>query len=117
MISTPRRIPRRWISLLNYETVKYFGNEEHETRRFDRSMTGYEAAALKTSYSLAALNFGQSLIITTGLDGGDGDGGARRRRMACLTVGDFVMVNAYMIQIYHAAELSGHGLSRNPAEP
>ncbi len=85
-------------SLLNFETVKYFGAEAREARRYDVSMEGYEAAALKTSYSLAALNFGQSLIITAGLvavmvmaamgvQSGD------------LTVGDFVMVNAYMIQI------------------
>jgi ATP-binding cassette subfamily B protein len=85
-------------SLLNFETVKYFGAEEREANRYDESMKGYEAAALKTSYSLAFLNFGQSLLITTGLvlvmvlaafgvQRGD------------LTVGDFVMVNAYMIQI------------------
>ncbi len=85
-------------SLLNFETVKYFGAETREAERYDGAMAGYESAALKTSYSLAALNFGQSLIITTGLvivmvmaalgvQNGD------------LTVGDFVMVNAYMIQI------------------
>lgn len=85
-------------SLLNYETVKYFGAEGREAARYDRAMKGYARAALKTSYSLGALNFGQSLIITTGLitvmvmaargvEAGD------------LTVGDFVMVNAYMLQI------------------
>jgi ATP-binding cassette subfamily B protein len=85
-------------SLLNFETVKYFGAEEREASRYDAAMAGYESAALKTSYSLAALNFGQSFLITTGLvlvmvlaamgvENGD------------LTVGDFVMVNAYMIQI------------------
>ncbi|RMA41375.1 ABCB family ABC transporter ATP-binding protein/permease [Rhodophyticola porphyridii] len=85
-------------SLLNFETVKYFGAENREAMRYDGAMEGYEAAALKTSYSLAALNFGQSLIITTGLVVvmvmaalGVQDGS--------LTVGDFVMVNAYMIQI------------------
>jgi ABC-type transport system involved in Fe-S cluster assembly fused permease/ATPase subunit len=85
-------------SLLNYETVKYFGAEAREAARYDGAMAGYEAAALKTSYSLAALNFGQALIITTGLVGvlilavlgvQSGD----------LTVGDFVIVNAFMIQI------------------
>ena len=85
-------------SLLNYETVKYFGAEGREASRYDRAMEGYEVAALKTSYSLAFLNFGQSVIITSGLVGvmvlaavgvQNGD----------LTVGDFVMVNAYMIQI------------------
>lgn len=85
-------------SLLNFETVKYFGAEHREAMRYDASMKGYEAAALKTSYSLAFLNFGQSVLITGGLvivmvmaaigvQNGD------------LTVGDFVMVNAYMIQI------------------
>ena len=85
-------------SLLNFETVKYFGAEAREAHRYDKAMEGYEAAALKTSYSLAFLNFGQSVIITGGLVGvmvmaaiGVQNG--------TLTVGDFVMVNAYMIQI------------------
>ena len=85
-------------SLLNFETVKYFGAAGREAERYDRAMAGYEAAALKTSYSLAFLNFGQAVLITAGLvavmllaafgvQAGD------------LTVGDFVLVNAYMIQI------------------
>ncbi|WP_341864329.1 ABC transporter ATP-binding protein/permease [Gymnodinialimonas sp. 57CJ19] len=85
-------------SLLNFETVKYFGAETREAERYDAAMAGYESAALKTSYSLAFLNFGQSLLITAGLvivmvmaALGVQDGS--------LTVGDFVMVNAYMIQI------------------
>ena len=85
-------------SLLNFETVKYFGAESREAARYDRAMAGYEAAALKTSYSLAFLNFGQSVLITIGL--------VLVMVMAAigvqagtLTVGDFVMVNAYMIQI------------------
>ncbi len=85
-------------SLLNYETVKYFGAEGREAARYDRAMAGYEEAAIKTNYSLAFLNFGQALIITAGLVGvmvmaaiGVQDGS--------LTVGDFVMVNAYMIQL------------------
>jgi len=85
-------------SLLNYETVKYFSAEEREAARYDVSMRAYAQAALKTSYSLAFLNFGQSVLITTGLVGvmvlaalGVQDG--------TLTVGDFVMVNAYMVQI------------------
>ena len=85
-------------SLLNFETVKYFGAEKREAARYDSAMQRYEAAALKTSYSLAFLNFGQSLLITTGL--------VLVMVMAAigvsqgqLTVGDFVMVNAYMIQI------------------
>ena len=85
-------------SLLNYETVKYFAAEEREADRYDRAMAGYEDAAIKTSMSLAFLNFGQSVIITGGL--------VAVMVMAAigvqngtLTVGDFVMVNAYMIQI------------------
>ena len=85
-------------SLLNFETVKYFGAERREAARYDSAMEQYEDAAIRTNYSLAFLNFGQSLIITTGLvivmvmaALGVNDG--------TLTVGDFVMVNAYMIQI------------------
>jgi len=85
-------------SLLNYETVKYFGAEAREAGRYDGAMAGYEIAAIKTNYSLAFLNFGQAVIITAGLVGvmvmaaiGVQNG--------TLTVGDFVMVNAYMIQI------------------
>ena len=85
-------------SLLNFETVKYFGAEGREAARYDVAMEGYETAALKTSYSLAFLNVGQALLITSGLVGvmvmaaiGVQNG--------TMTVGDFVMVNAYMIQI------------------
>ena len=85
-------------SLLNFETVKYFGAEAREAARYDVAMAGYEKAALKTSYSLAFLNFGQAALITTGL--------VAVMVMAAigvengqLTVGDFVMVNAYMVQI------------------
>jgi ATP-binding cassette, subfamily B, heavy metal transporter len=85
-------------SLLNFETVKYFGAERREAARYDGAMERYEAAAVKTNTSLAVLNFGQSLLITTGL--------VIVMVMAALgvqrgelTVGDFVMVNAYMIQI------------------
>jgi ABC-type transport system involved in Fe-S cluster assembly fused permease/ATPase subunit len=85
-------------SLLNFETVKYFGAEAREAARYDVAMERYEAAALKTSYTLAFLNFGQSVLITAGL--------IIVMAMAAmgvqsgqLTVGDFVMVNAYMIQI------------------
>ena len=85
-------------SLLNFETVKYFGAASHEAARFDGAMAGYEAAALKTSYSLAFLNFGQAVLITAGL--------VAVMLLAAigvqageLTVGDFVLVNAYMIQI------------------
>ncbi len=85
-------------SLLNYETVKYFSAEEREAERYDIAMRGYERAALKTAYSLAFLNFGQSLIITSGLVGVMVMA-AIGVQSGALTVGDFVMVNAYMIQI------------------
>ena len=85
-------------SLLNFETVKYFNAEERETARYDASLEGYEKAAAETGESLAWLNAGQSAIITVGLVAvmamaatGVQDGS--------LTVGDFVMVNAYMIQL------------------
>ncbi|MFK7869891.1 MAG: ABC transporter ATP-binding protein/permease [Roseobacter sp.] len=85
-------------SLLNYETVKYFGAESREAARYDRAMEGYETAALKTSYSLAFLNFGQSFLITCGLIGVMVMAAIGVQR-GDLTVGDFVMVNAYMVQI------------------
>ncbi len=85
-------------SLLNFETVKYFNAEEREARRYDDSMRQYESAALKTSYSLAILNFGQSFLITSGLVGVMVLA-AIGVQQGKLTVGDFVMVNAYMIQI------------------
>ena len=85
-------------SLLNFETVKYFNAEQREASRYDMAMAGYEDAALKTAYSLAFLNFGQAILITFGL--------IIVMVMAAigvqngtLNVGDFVMVNAYMIQI------------------
>ncbi|RYH03325.1 ABC transporter ATP-binding protein/permease [Salipiger sp. IMCC34102] len=85
-------------SLLNFETVKYFGAERLEAARYDSAMKQYETAAIRTNVSLAFLNFGQSFIITAGLVAvmvmaavGVSNG--------ALTVGDFVLVNAYMIQI------------------
>ena len=85
-------------SLLNFETVKYFGAEAREARRYDRAMEQYESAALKTAYSLAFLNFGQAFLITAGLVIVMVMAAVGVERGA-LTVGDFVMVNAYMIQI------------------
>ena len=85
-------------SLLNYETVKYFGAESRETARYDVSMQRYERLAVKTGQSLAVLNFGQAAIITTGLVIVMVMA-ARGVQAGTLTVGDFVMVNAYMMQI------------------
>ena len=86
-------------SLLNYETVKYFGNEDMETRRFDTSMAKYEAAAVKTYYSLGILNSGQAVIFSVGLTIAmllSAQEVAAGRQ----TVGDFVMLNALLIQLY-----------------
>jgi ATP-binding cassette, subfamily B, heavy metal transporter len=86
-------------SLLNYETVKYFGNEDHETRRFDSSMARYERAAIRTYTSLGMLNTGQAVIFTLGtvicmlLAARDVASGA-------LTIGEFVMINAILMQLY-----------------
>ena len=86
-------------SLLNFETVKYFNNEEFEARRYDENLERYRRAALQSQRSLSMLNAGQQLIIASGLVAmlwratqGVVDG-----RM---TLGDLVMVNAFMIQIY-----------------
>ncbi|GGI55375.1 ABCB family ABC transporter ATP-binding protein/permease [Oxalicibacterium solurbis] len=86
-------------SLLNYETVKYFGNEGYEARRYDEGLQRYEAAAVKSQTSLSALNTGQSAIIavavtlilwraTQGVINGT------------MSLGDLVLVNAFMIQLY-----------------
>jgi ABC-type transport system involved in Fe-S cluster assembly fused permease/ATPase subunit len=86
-------------SLLNYETVKYFGNEDHEARRFDSSMARYERAAIRTYTSLGMLNTGQAVIFTLGtvicmlLAARDVASGA-------LTIGEFVMINAILMQLY-----------------
>jgi ATP-binding cassette subfamily B protein len=86
-------------SLLNYETVKYFGNEEYEASRYDQGLQNYERAAVRSQTSLTLLNTGQSLIIaiavtlilwraTLGVTNGS------------MTLGDLVLVNAFMIQLY-----------------
>src|SRR6201998_2874376 len=93
-------------SLLNYETVKYFNAEEREAARYDRSMEGYERASVKTYTSLAVLNTGQAIIFTAGLTA---------TLLMCAigvrsgknTVGDFVMVNAMMIQLYQPLNFMG----------
>ena len=93
-------------SLLNYETVKYFGAEAREARRYDKSMARYEQTSIKSYTSLTFLNFGQAVIFTlgltavmamsiTGIKGGHN------------TVGDFVLVNAMMIQLYQPLNFLG----------
>jgi len=86
-------------SLLNYETVKYFGNEEFEARRYDDNLRSYESAAVKSEASLGLLNIGQSLIIAvavTALMVLVAQGVAARS----LTLGDLVLVNGLLIQLY-----------------
>src|SRR5438105_12395808 len=86
-------------SLLNYETVKYFGNEEFEARRYDENLRKYESAAVKNEASLGALNIGQSLIIAaavTALMVLVAQGVA----MKSFTLGDLVLVNGLLIQLY-----------------
>ncbi len=93
-------------SLLNYETVKYFSAEQREATRYDRSMEGYERNSVKTYTSLAVLNTGQAIIFTAGLTA---------TMLMCAigvrngtnTVGDFVMVNAMMIQLYQPLNFMG----------
>jgi len=86
-------------SLINYETVKYFANEEHEAQRYDRSLQAYERAAVRSETTLALLNVGQGIIIACGLIGVMllAALGVAEQRM---TVGDFVLVNTYLIQLY-----------------
>jgi ATP-binding cassette subfamily B protein len=86
-------------SLLNFETVKYFDNEAHEARRYDVALEQYEGAAVKAQTSLALLNIGQAAIIAAGLTAvmylaaqGIVDGR--------LTIGDFVLANTYILQLY-----------------
>ena len=86
-------------SLLNFETVKYFGNEEHEAARFDVSMLQYEKAAVKTWVSLAVLNAGQTVIFATGLTIVMAMSAFAVSRGQA-TIGDFVMINALMVQLY-----------------
>ncbi len=93
-------------SLLNYETVKYFGNEGLEQRRYDESRAKYEDAAIKTHYSLGMLNAGQALIFTAGLTICMLIAG-QRVAAGLFTIGDFVMINALLIQLYQPLHLMG----------
>jgi ATP-binding cassette subfamily B protein len=93
-------------SLLNFETVKYFGNEEAEARRFDASMARYEKAAIKTFRSLGTLNSGQALIFTVGMTACMLLA-ARGVAVGTHTIGEFVMINALMIQLYMPLNFMG----------
>ncbi len=93
-------------SLLNYETVKYFGAEAREAERYDKSMARYEGASIQSYISLSVLNAGQALIFTSGLTivmimcvGGI--------RAGHNSIGDFVLINAMMIQLYQPLNFMG----------
>ena len=86
-------------SLLNYETVKYFGNEAHEARRYDDSLRAYESAAVRSNVSLSLLNTGQAAIIAIGLTVVMAMAGTGVVA-GTMTIGDFVLVNAYLLQLY-----------------
>ncbi|MBT4268991.1 MAG: ABC transporter ATP-binding protein/permease [Deltaproteobacteria bacterium] len=86
-------------SLLNYETVKYFGNEGHEYKRYDEALAGYEFSAIRSQTSLSILNVGQGFIIGVGLVvvmALAGSGVVQGQ----LTIGDFVLVNTFLIQLF-----------------
>ena len=86
-------------SLLNYETVKYFGNEEHEAKRFDRALRRYENAAVKSKTTLSLVNIGQGFIISIGLTLVMVMAGLDIESKE-MTVGGFVMVNTYLLQLF-----------------
>ncbi len=93
-------------SLLNFETVKYFGNEAHEARRFDEARARYERAAVKSQVTLNMLNLGQALIIAAGL-GGVMLMAADGVQAGSMTVGQFVLVNTYLMQLYQPLNFLG----------
>ncbi len=93
-------------SLLNYETVKYFGNESHEANRFDNALAGYEKAAVKSQVTLNMLNLGQAAIIAIGLSlimllAAQGVVAGK------MSVGKFVLANSYLLQLYQPLNFLG----------
>ncbi len=93
-------------SLLNFETVKYFGNEAHEADRFDKSLVLYQKAAVRSQESLSLLNVGQAIIISIGLTL-IMYMAARGIVNGTMSVGDFVVVNTYLIQLYQPLNFFG----------
>jgi ATP-binding cassette subfamily B protein len=94
-------------SLLNYETVKYFGNEQYEARRYDENMQHWEIAAVRNTTSLAYLNAGQSFIVAIGITALmllAADGVVE----GTMTLGDLVLVNVFMIQLYMPLHFLGY---------
>jgi ATP-binding cassette subfamily B protein len=86
-------------SLLNYETVKYFGNESHEARRYDASLARYEHAAIRSQTTLSYLNIGQGMIVSAGLIAVMLLA-AEQVKEGIMTLGDFVLINTFLIQLY-----------------
>lgn len=86
-------------SLLNYETVKYFNNEDHEYSRFDHSLAGYEKSAIRSQWSLTLLNIGQACIISIGTVGLLYLASFQVAQKE-LTIGDFAMLSSYMMQLF-----------------
>ncbi len=93
-------------SLLNFETVKYFGNEPHEARRYDVGRRRYETAAIRSSRTLSVLNIGQGAIISVGLVAVMAMAG-QGVVAGTMTIGDFVAVNAFLIQLYMPLNMLG----------
>jgi ATP-binding cassette subfamily B protein len=93
-------------SLLNFETVKYFGNEAHEARRYDASMQRYERAYVRSEVTLNALNLGQQAIVATGLTAVMLLA-AYRVAHGQMTVGDFVLVNTFLLQLFQPLNFLG----------
>ena len=93
-------------SLLNYETVKYFGNEEIELKRFEKAQFQYEKAAVHNKIGLSALNTGQGIIISIGLITMMGLC-VYRIRDGILTMGDLVLINVYLLQMYMPLNMLG----------
>lgn len=93
-------------SLLNFETVKYFNAERHEAARFDQALAAYEKAAVRSTLSLSTLNVGQAVIISLGLVAVMAMAGVGVAR-GQMTIGEFVMVNAYLIQLYQPLNMFG----------
>ncbi len=93
-------------SLINHETVKYFGNEEHEARKFDESLARYERAAVRSQVTLNVLNTGQAIIVAVGL-AAVMLLAAEGVRAGTMTVGKFVLVNTYLLQLYQPLNFLG----------
>ena len=93
-------------SLLNYETVKYFGNEAHEAARYDKALARYERAAVRVQVSLNMLNLGQAAIIAVGLTI-IMLMAAQSMAAGTMTIGSFVLINTYLIQLYQPLNFLG----------